>query len=362
MPSDQYLAKSARTGLIIRQREPLNLEFPFEQLESFLTPVESFYVRSHFSAPVIDPAQYRLRVNGAISNPFELALDELRNFPSETRVATLECAGNSRVFLVPQTEGAQWQLGAVGTAEWTGVPLSALLQRASLNEDACEVVLEGADRGKPKEKPKPPREISYARSIPLEKAVAPETLIAYQMNGEDLPRDHGYPVRAIVPGHYGMASVKWLTGIRVLREPFHGYWQTSEYAFWDHVDGMPVRRALSKVMLKSAIARPAMHESVPAGQRYSIYGAAWSDGAAVTVIEVSTDGGASWEPGEFLDPAQPFAWRRWQYRWEIPAQPGRRVLMARATDASGAMQPLHHDPSYGSYAIHHALPIEVFIR
>ncbi len=194
------------------------------------------------------------------------------------------------------------------------------------------------------------------------KALAPETLIAYLINGQDLPLDHGYPVRTSVPEHYGMASVKWLTGIRAVREPFHGYWQTSDYAFWEQVDGMPVRRGLSEMMPKSAIARPAMHESIPAGQSYSIYGAAWSDGPAVSGIEVSTDGGENWAEGEFLDQPKPFVWRRWQYRWEIAAQPGRHILMARARDASGGVQPQHHDPSYGSYAIHHALPIEVFAR
>ena len=147
--------------------------------------------------------------------------------PSETRVATLECAGNSRVFLVPQVQGAQWELGAVSNAEWTGVPLRALLERAELEKDACEIVLEGADRGTPKEEPVPPEPISYAWSLPRAKAIQPEVLIAYQMNGRDLPRDHGFPVRAIVAGHYGMASVKWLTGIHVVREPFHGYWNTS---------------------------------------------------------------------------------------------------------------------------------------
>ena len=140
--------------------------------------------------------------------------------PCETRVATLECAGNSRVFLVPQVQGAQWELGAVSNAQWTGVPLSTLLHRAGLAEDACEIALEGADRGMPKEEPLPPGPISYVWSLPRAKAMRPEVLIAYQMNGRDLPRDHGFPVRAIVPGHYGMASVKWLTRIEAVREPF----------------------------------------------------------------------------------------------------------------------------------------------
>jgi DMSO/TMAO reductase YedYZ molybdopterin-dependent catalytic subunit len=215
-------------GLIIRQKEPKNLEAPFDRIDSYLTPTELFYIRSHFPTPTLDRASYQLRIDGAVRRPFTLSYDELRSMPSETRIATLECAGNSRVFLVPQVQGAQWELGAVSNAEWTGVPLRALLERAHLAEDACEIVLEGADRGTPKEEPVPPEPISYAWSLPRAKAICPDVLIAHQMNGRDLPRDHGFPARAIVPGHYGMASVKWLTHIQAVREPFHGYWLTSD--------------------------------------------------------------------------------------------------------------------------------------
>src|SRR5712672_1090889 len=219
-------------GLTIRQMEPKNLEAPFDRIDSYLTPTELFYIRSHFPTPDLDGASYRLRIDGAVRYPFALSYEELRRMASETRVATLECAGNSRVFLVPQVQGAQWELGAVSNAEWTGVPLRALLERAEVYEDACEIVLEGADCGTPKELPVPPDPISYTWSLPRAKSLRSEVLIAYQMNGRELPRDHGFPVRAIVPGHYGMASVKWLTGIQAVREPFHGYWQTSDYAYW----------------------------------------------------------------------------------------------------------------------------------
>src|SRR6266480_411322 len=194
----QYLDSTAQlssAGLIIRQKEPRNLESPFDQIESYLTPTELFYIRSHFPIPGLDRATYQLRIDGAVRHPFALSYEELRSMRSETRVATLECAGNSRVFLVPQVQGAQWELGAVSNAEWTGVPLRALLECAELEEDACEIVLEGADRGTPKEEPVPPDPISYAWSLPRAKAIQPEVLIAYQMNGRDLSPDHGFPVR-----------------------------------------------------------------------------------------------------------------------------------------------------------------------
>src|SRR5256885_2548764 len=214
-----YAAPFSSAGLIIRQKEPKNLEAPFDRIDSYLTPTELFYIRSHFPTPRLDRASYQLRIDGAVSHPLSLSYEDLRNMPSETRVATLECAGNSRVFLVPQVQGAQWELGAVSNAEWTGVPLRALLERAGLAEDACEIVLEGADRGTPKEEPVPPVPISYTWGLPRAKALRPEVLIAYQMNGRDLPRDHGFPRRAIVPGHYGRASVKWVTCIHAVRAP-----------------------------------------------------------------------------------------------------------------------------------------------
>src|ERR1700679_2231048 len=172
--------RSSPTGLIIRQKDPPNLEMPFERLDSYLTPNELFYIRSHFQTPRIDVAEYRLVIDGAVRKPLTLSYQELRDMPTETRIATLECAGNGRVFLVPQVRGTQWQLGAVGNAEWTGVPLRILLERAGLEDDAREVVLEGADRGVPAEEPKPPGPISYARSVSREKAVQPEVLIAWR--------------------------------------------------------------------------------------------------------------------------------------------------------------------------------------
>jgi DMSO/TMAO reductase YedYZ molybdopterin-dependent catalytic subunit len=356
-----HALKTSSLGLIIRQKEPNNFETPFDQVDSFLTPSELFYIRSHFSTPKLDLASYQLRIDGAVRNPFSLSYKELRDMPSQTRVATLECAGNSRVFLVPQTEGAQWELGAVGNAEWTGVPLVDLLEHAGMEEDACEIVLEGADRGRPKEKPIPPGTIAYARSLPREKAIKREVLIAYQMNGRDLSPDHGYPVRAMVPGYYGMASVKWLTHIHISREPFQGYWQTSDYGYWDYLDGKPVRRALGEMKLKSEISRPGVYETLTPNQVYTVCGAAWAGETEVIEVAVSTDNGQTWEKAEFLDPVQRHAWRRWKFDWLTPREPGKCTLLARAKDAGGTVQPDEHDQNYGSYVINHPLPIEIFV-
>src|SRR5712671_5284370 len=302
MRTDNWSGTATRpVGLIIRQKGPNNLEMPFDQLGDFITPSELFYIRSHFPTPELDPLAYRLSITGAVRNELSLSYADIRAMPSRTCGATLECAGNSRVFMVPPVPGAQWELGAVGNAEWMGVPLSVLLERAGLTDEVCELVLEGADRGVPKEEPKPPGPISYARSIPRTKGMDSDVLIAYQMNGQDLTPDHGYPLRAIVPGHYGMASVKWLTSIVATTQPFQGYWQTSDYAYWDDSAGTPIRRPLAEMKLKAQIARRRVYETVAPARSYTILGAAWAGGTEVTEIWISLDGAASWVQGEFLD-------------------------------------------------------------
>jgi DMSO/TMAO reductase YedYZ molybdopterin-dependent catalytic subunit len=353
--------QAASRGLVIRQKEPKVLEAPLDRADSFLTPTELFYVRSHSPAPKLELDSYRLQIDGAVRRPLSLTYQELREMPAKRRVAILECAGNSRVFLVPQVQGAQWELGGASNAEWTGVPLHVLLERAGLEQEACEIVLEGPDRGVPTEGAIPPGEISYARSLPRAKALQPEVLIAYQMNGRDLPQDHGYPVRAIVPGHYAMASVKWLTRIYAVREPFQGYWQTSDYGYWDYVDGKPVRRALGAMKVKSEIFRPTVYETVSPNQPYTVFGAAWAGETEVTEVSVSTDGGQTWSKAEFLDPVQRYAWRRWTFDWVTPKQPGQYTLLSRAKDANGDIQPEKHDENYGNYVINHLLPIEITV-
>lgn len=358
--SSAPVRNESQVGLIIREREPVNLEYPFDQLQDFLTPNDLFYIRSHFKAPQLDRREYKLSISGAVRHPLTLDYEELLAMPAITRAATLECAGNSRIFLVPQVKGAQWQLGAVSTAEWTGVPLSALLQRAGLDANACEIVFEAADTGTPKEEPVPPGTTRYTRSIAVDKIG--DVLIAYAMNNEEIPADHGFPLRAIVPGHYGTASVKWLTHIRAITEPFKGYWQTSDYAYWDDQDGNPVRRALGVMALKSAIARPRTREFIPGGTTYKVFGAAWGSNTHIAQVELSTDGGSNWQPVRFLDKARPFVWRRWEFDWKVPLEEGVYALKSRATDAEGNVQPAEHDARFGTYVIHHTFSIDVTVR
>lgn len=351
-----------QAGLIIRQKQPENLEFPFASLDSFITPDHRFYVRSHFPVPQLERRAYRLRIEGAIARPVELSFDDLVKLPSRTLTATLECAGNNRIFLVPAARGVQWELGAVGTAEWTGVPLRAVLEQAGVRPDAVEVVLEGADRGEVSAEPRPAGAINYARSLPLVKALDPDVLLAYRMNNTELSPSHGFPLRAIVPGWYGMASVKWLTRIIVTDRPFSGYYQTTDYTYWERENNQPVQRPLTVMQLKAEIARPAVSEVVAANTAYRMHGAAWSGDSEVARVEVSADSGKMWTTARLIDTAIRYTWRRWEYEWQTPAKPGRHTLMARATDSRGRVQPAKHDPDRGNYMINFVLPVDVEVR
>lgn len=352
-------ARLSLERLAVRQAQPLNLEGSFAALNGRLTPSEQFYVRCHFPVPEIDAQCFRLTIEGAVERPIAFSLEDLAALPKATRAATLECAGNGRTFLDPTPEGVQWQLGAVGTAEWTGVRLTDVLERAKLRPDAVDLMLEGADRGQPQQKPALPGTIAYARSVPAHDAE--HVLLAYAMNGEPLSREHGFPLRAIVSGHYAMASVKWLTRIEALTEPFHGYFQTADYAYWDKTAGLPVRRPLRTMQLKASIARPLAGAVVEAGSTVTIAGAAWSGGPKVEAVEVSTDGGLDWAAAELLDPAAHGVWRRWRFDWRV-GRPGEYTLLARARDAEGNWQPSERDPRWESYVIHHMLPVTVTAR
>jgi DMSO/TMAO reductase YedYZ molybdopterin-dependent catalytic subunit len=347
-----------RGGKIVRSEDPLNLEMPFENLDGFITPAISFYVRTHFPIPKIDKKDWRLHVDGEVEKPFEINYDELLEFESRKIPVTLECAGNSRSFLEPKVKGVQWGLGAVGNAEWTGVPLSILLDRAVVRPKACEVILEGADGGKLDDPKSPVGELKFARSIPLAKA-RQDVLLAYKMNDVDLPPEHGFPLRAIVPGWYAMGSVKWLERIIVTDKPFNGYYQTLDYAFWTRRGEIADLVPLSAMEIKAEIARPSGGEIVHANSNVRIHGAAWTSDGEVTKVELSTDGGSSWNEAKLIGESKPNAWRLWEYQWKTPVHPGTQKLIARATDSNGRTQPLERDPDRGTYMINHLLPVTV---
>jgi len=344
----------------VRSEEPLNLEMPFETLDGFITPTKLFYVRTHFPIPKIDRNKWRLRVEGEVERPFEINFDELIKLESRKIPATLECAGNNRSFLEPKVKGVQWRLGGVGNAEWTGVPLSILLDRAGVKSTAREIILEGADRGKLEDPKSPPGEMNFARSIPMKKAS--DVLLAYKMNDVDLPAENGFPVRAIVPGWYAVASIKWLKRIIVTDKPFNGYYQTLDYSYWRREGELAELVPLREMQIKAEIARPSEGETVPANSNARVRGTAWTGDGEITKVEISSDDGATWNEAKLLGESKPNAWRLWEFNWKTPARAGKATLVARATDSNGRTQPIERDPDRGTYMINHLLPIEVEVR
>jgi DMSO/TMAO reductase YedYZ molybdopterin-dependent catalytic subunit len=354
-------ARAEGPGLIVRQQDPENLEMPFDALAGFQTPNELFYVRSHFAVPKLVAAAYKLSVVGAVRKPLEMTLEQALALGQTTMPATLECAGNGRSFLRPEAKGVPWGAGAVGTAEWAGVPLAALLDKAVVQPGAVEVVLEGADSGEVTNEPKPEGKIAFARSLPLEKARSKEVLLASHMNGAALTPAHGFPLRVVVGGWYGMASVKWLRRIVVLDRPFRGYFQSVDYTTWRRGEQGVTLEPITAMEVKASIARPKADEELPAGADVRVHGAAWAGEADVAKVEVSVDGGKSWRAARLLGRPVPLCWRLWEYDWEKPAA-GKHKLLARATDSRDRTQPMQHDPDRRNYVITHCQPVEVTVR
>ena len=314
---------------ITSPNSPFNRAFNFADLKTWITPNSDFFVRSHFGVPSADPARWTVTVSGAVERQISLSMDELLKLSSQDAVVTLECAGNL----------VGW--GGVSNARWAGASLRALLMHAGIKEGAQEVVLIGADGGAEREAGGMQID-SFARGIPLAKALDPATLLAYRMNGEPLPAEHGGPVRAVVPGWYGMDSVKWLKQVVVSRERFEGFYQTRRY-YERRLDG-PVAKGgpLHPMRVKSQIARP-LGDDVVVYRPVHVLGAAWAGEAEIARVTVSFDGGRNWVDAELAPERAPYAWRLWSYNWN-PAAEGRYEIVARARDSAGNEQPLERDP------------------
>jgi sulfite oxidase len=325
--------------LIIRSLRFYDLETPVTLLNSWITPLHLFFVRNHMSEPTtFDPESYRLTVVGEVQNPLSLTLADLKKLSTATVVNTLECAGNGRAFYQPHAPGVQWQRGAVGTARYTGPRLKEILRRAGLKPTGKHVAFKGLEE--------PPSKVPpFVRSIPIEKALDPDTLLAMQMNGAPLLKHHGYPVRALVPGWIGAASCKWLTEIRILDKEFEGNFMKPGYRLPKGLvaPGADINPedtvAITGLNVKSLIMHPAEGGTTKLGL-VQVTGAAWAGEAAVTKVEVSTDGGSTWSPAQLGSDHAKYAWRLFEYMWE-PAKPGGYTLMSRATDSLGRVQPTH---------------------
>lgn len=330
-------------------RTPFNGEAPLRALRAPITPLDSFYVRSNFVEPDLDPADWRLQVGGRVEEPRHWTLSELQAMGTEDRTVTLECAGNGRSFLDPPAEGTPWTLGATGTAVFTGIPLARVLERSGAATETVEWLFTGADRG--------PGgrwgEVSFQRSLPVGAidASAPP-LLAWAMNGRPLSHLHGGPLRLVVPGWYAVASVKWLVRIDALKHPFEGRYQTDRYLY---VDGGVTRGPVTRMRVRSLILEPEAGGPTPSPGPLDVAGIAWSGTAPVTGVDVSIDRGATWVDARLQPPDEPYTAQRWNCTVRIPDVGGVREIWSRAADATGARQPIEawrNDLGYGNNQVH----------
>jgi sulfane dehydrogenase subunit SoxC len=335
-----------------------NHGMPLEALRYDITPVGLHYLLVHFDIPAADERSWRLEIGGHVARRLRLDLEELRRRPAVTTPVTLECAGNGRALLEPRPVSQPWLLEAVGTAEWTGTPLRPLLEQAGVLDGAVEVVFTGADRGVQGDV-----EHLYERSLPLAEALRDEVLLAWAVNGQPLPPQHGFPLRLVVPGWYGMTSVKWLRRITVVTEPFTGYQQTPAYLLQSSEDdpGVPVTR----IEPRSLLLPPGIPEFLSrtrlldAGHNL-LRGRAWSGRAPIARVEVSTDGGATWRQAELGERRGRWAWVAWSSPWQ--AAPGEYELCSRATDEAGNTQPLERPWNLGGFANNAVQRVRVVVR
>jgi len=337
-------------GAISREELQLaarNHGLPLEALRFEVTPVGLHYLLIHYDIPEVDPAAWRLQVDGLVERPLSLGLEDLRARPAVEVVATMECAGNGRARLEPHVVSQPWLEEAVGTARWRGTPLAPLLAEAGLRAGAREVLFTGLDRGV-----EGGEEQAYARSLSLADASGEDVLLVYELNGAPLPPQHGFPLRLLVPGWYGMASVKWLARITVLAEPFAGYQMRSSYRLRreEGEEGVPLTRIrVRALMIPPGIPEFLSRARVVAAGRCVLEGRAWSGEAEVVGVSVSTDGGTTWAEAELEPPSLGrWAWRAWRFTWH--AEPGEHELCCRARDAAGNVQPLEPEWNLGGYA------------
>jgi DMSO/TMAO reductase YedYZ molybdopterin-dependent catalytic subunit len=323
-------------GMVVHRAHPLNAETSIPALiGGVVMPNARFYVRNHFQIPDLDPAEWQLEVTGLFERPLALSLAQLQAMPSQAAVVTLECAGNGRAMLDPPVPGEPWGLGAVSTAEWTGVPLMDVLDRAGLRPEAREVVFRGADSGRVDGRAGVTR---FERSLLVEQLRDSGTILAFAMNGEALPLQHGFPMRLIVPGWYAVASVKWLTQIQVIDEPFAGHYQVDKYQYEHQRDGRVEREPVTLQQVRALIVEPRADQLVDRGETL-IRGVAWSGAAPIARVEVSV-GGGPWQQSNLVGERHRGRWQWWQLLARLDA-PGPITVRARATDLAGRTQPDH---------------------
>lgn len=347
MPESTTSQEFTREEVGIALRNP---GMPLEGLRYPITPIGMHYLLTHFDIPHIKPGEYELTISGRVRNPLRLSLEDLRSRQSVTMAVMMECSGIGRAHLSPRPISAPWHDEAVGCAEWMGTPLRLLLEEAGLLDDVVEILFTGDDRGIEGDV-----EQNFERSLPLTDALYGEVLLAYGMNGQPLPPQHGSPLRVIVPEWYGMASVKWLKSITAINEPFEGFQQAVRYRYRHSEDepGTPVTRKHPHALMVPPGIPDFLSRTRHVGVgRTPVEGRAWSGFGPVERVEFSSDGGRTWEEVELGEPVGRYAWRPWSFEWEA-RESGEYELCVRAMDATGRTQAADNTEAWnqGGYGV-----------
>ncbi|AIQ13775.1 sulfite oxidase [Paenibacillus durus] len=321
--------------LVTRRLIPENQEAPIHFISAAITPEQYFYRRNHFPYPVISEQSFLLSIGGEVKRPLTFHYQDLLRMPSKEMTVVLECSGNNRGHFRPRVYGEQWEGGAISQGVWRGAPLRDLLKLTGLHAASKEIVFEGHDYGKRTDLE---GEFMFARSLPLEKALHPDTLIAYALNGKPIPYKQGYPLRLIVPQWYAMASVKWLRSITVIETHFNGPYQDIDYVYYPAKDSDAGKMPVTTIHVNSIIQQP-LNWSVLTTGMHQLYGIAWTGTGFITNVEISIDGGERWEQAAIQKyPGNPYSWTFWSYIWAAPKK-GEYTIMSRATDSIGFVQP-----------------------
>ena len=320
MSAPPYAGKSPD---LISLGDGLNFSAPLGQVQGTLVSNPLFFLRSNYPPPSLEPSAWQVRIDGRVKRPLTLDLNDLRGLPSQSAEVWLECAGNSRRRFDPPGEGNQWDDQAVSNALFTGVPLPTVLEQVGVENDAVEVVTTGYD------------DVGFQRGLPLDVALRPEVVLAFEMNGEPIPPPNGGPVRMLVPRWAGIASVKWPAHIELVNTPFRGHFNAERYIMID--ESGRTLRTVREMPVKSVIAWPAEGETVRPGV-HTVFGFAWSGFGQIERVDVSTDNERTWSSARLIHGSGPLAWTRWEYAWSATS-PGVASLSARAADSSGNVQP-----------------------
>ena len=335
-----------------------NHGMPLEALRYPITPTGLHYLLIHYDIPEVNAEQWRLKITGLVGKPLELTLDEIEKRPRLTMPVAMECAGNGRALFAPRRISQPWLLEAIGNSEWTGTPLRGILQDAGLSSAAVEIVFTGLDQGVEGEQIQ-----FYQRSLTVDDAMRDEVLLVYEMNGEPLPPQHGYPLRLLMPGWYGMASVKWLDRIEAVAEPFRGYQMARAYHYTRTAD--EPGEAVTLIRARALMIPPGIpdfmtrNRLVDAGA-VTLTGKAWAGRVGVSDVEVSVDGGATWSKAELGESGSAYSWRTWTFLWN--ATPGEQVLLVRAIDAHKNRQPIDQEWNFGGYGNNGVQRVNVSVR